>query len=121
MSAPPVDPVALTQALVRRASVTPADAGALDVLQEALAGLGFACRRMPFEGIDNLYARIGEAGPNLCFAGHTDVVPPGDLAAWRCDPFEGRTEGAELIGRGAVDMKGAIAAFAAAAEAALAA
>jgi succinyl-diaminopimelate desuccinylase len=113
-----VDPVALARDLIRRPSVTPIDAGALKVLEDALTQLGFACRRMPFEGIENLYARFGTASPNLCFAGHTDVVPVGDLEAWRCDPFEARLEAGELVGRGAVDMKGSIAAFVAAAGAA---
>jgi len=118
---PPIDPVALSQELIRRPSVTPADAGAMDVVERALAGLGFACRRMRFGEIENLYARHGAAGPNLCFAGHTDVVPVGDAAAWRVDPFAGRIEDGLLIGRGAADMKSAIAAFIAAADAALAA
>jgi succinyl-diaminopimelate desuccinylase len=116
---PSIDPVALTQALIRRPSVTPADAGAMDVVQEALAGLGFACRRMKFGEIENLYARRGDARPNLCFAGHTDVVPVGDAGAWRADPFEARIEDGVLIGRGAADMKSAIAAFVAAAGGAL--
>ena len=113
--AAPIDPVVLTQALIRRPSVTPADAGAMDVVQQALEGLGFECRRMPFGGIENLYARHGLQGPNLCFAGHTDVVPAGDVAAWSVDPFEARIEGGALSGRGAADMKSAIAAFIAAA------
>jgi succinyl-diaminopimelate desuccinylase len=116
-----INPVALTQALIRRPSVTPADAGAMDIVQEALAGLGFACRRMRFGQIENLYARRGDARPNLCFAGHTDVVPVGDAGAWRVDPFEARIEDGVLIGRGAADMKSAIAAFIAAAGGALAA
>jgi succinyl-diaminopimelate desuccinylase len=116
---PQIDPVALTQALIRRPSVTPADAGAMDVVQEALAGLGFSCRRMKFGEIENLYARLGETRPNLCFAGHTDVVPVGDRDAWSVDPFEARIEDGVLIGRGATDMKSAIAAFIAAADAAL--
>jgi succinyl-diaminopimelate desuccinylase len=116
-----LDPIALTQALIRRPSVTPADAGAMDVVQAALDGLGFACRRMAVEGIENLYARHGTQGPNLCFAGHTDVVPVGDRAAWSVDPFEARIEDGVLIGRGAADMKSAIAAFIAAAAGALAA
>src|SRR5579871_2759517 len=117
----PLDPIALTQALIRRASVTPVDAGAMDVVEQALAGLGFDCRRMRFGEIENLYARWGEARPNLCFAGHTDVVPPGDTAAWRVGPFDGRIEDGILIGRGAADMKSAIAAFIVAAEGAMAA
>jgi len=110
-----LDPVALAQDLIRRPSVTPADAGAMDALQAALTGIGFTCRRMTFGDIENLYARRGTAGPNLCFAGHTDVVPVGDGAAWSRPPFEARIEGGVLYGRGAVDMKSAIAAFAAAA------
>ena len=116
----PIDPVEFAQALIRRPSVTPADAGAMDVLEQALAGLGFNCRRMRFGEIENLYARLGTASPNLCFAGHTDVVPPGDEAAWRAGPFEGRVEDGLLYGRGAADMKGGIAAFVAAVSEALA-
>jgi succinyl-diaminopimelate desuccinylase len=115
-----LDPVALTQALIRRPSVTPADAGAMDVVQDALDGLGFVCRRMRFGEIENLYARHGLQGPNLCFAGHTDVVPVGEASAWSVDPFEARIENGVLIGRGASDMKSAIAAFIAAAQGALA-
>jgi succinyl-diaminopimelate desuccinylase len=106
-----IDPVELAQALIRRPSVTPADAGAMDVLQDALEALGFACRRMRFGEIENLYARRGTSSPNLCFAGHTDVVPPGEEAAWRHGPFEGRVVDGVLYGRGAADMKGGIAAF----------
>lgn len=108
------DPVALAQALIRRPSVTPADAGAMDLVQRWLEALGFACRRMPFGGIENLYARRGSAGPNLCFAGHVDVVPPGDAAAWSADPFSGEVRDGELLGRGAADMKGGVAAWIAA-------
>ena len=108
-----IDPVALAQDLIRRPSVTPADAGALDVLQAALTGLGFSCQRLPFGDVDNLYARLGDTGPNFCFAGHTDVVPPGE--GWRHAPFDGVIEDGTLFGRGAADMKSAIAAFVAAA------
>ena len=108
------DPINLAQALIRCASVTPADEGAMDVLQGALTSLGFTCRRMRFGETENLYARLGDASPNLCFAGHTDVVPVGDAAGWRTGPFAGTIEGGVLVGRGAVDMKGAIAAFVAA-------
>jgi succinyl-diaminopimelate desuccinylase len=110
----PLDPVALAQALIRRPSITPADAGAMAVIEQALSALGFNCRRMRFGPIENLYARRGTEGPNLCFAGHTDVVPTGETAAWCHDPFAGRVEDGVLHGRGAVDMKGAIAAFIAA-------
>ncbi len=118
-----IDPVDLTRDLIRIPSVTPADEGAMDVLERALTNLGFACRRMVFEGpsgvghdarIENLYARRGTASPNLCFAGHTDVVPIGDLKAWSAGPFEGETRDGVLYGRGAVDMKGGIAAWVAA-------
>lgn len=109
-----LDPVAFAQALIRRPSVTPADAGAMDVLQSALTDLGFACRRMPFEAIENLYARRGLSGPNLAFAGHTDVVPVGDAAAWTTGPFDAQIIDGVLYGRGAVDMKGSIAAWCAA-------
>lgn len=115
-----IDPVSLAQALVRRASVTPRDDGALDILEEALSGIGFACRRLPFgEGearVDNLYARWGRAQPVFAYAGHTDVVPAGDAAAWTRDPFGAEIADGYLWGRGAADMKGSIAAFVAAAE-----
>ena len=116
-----IDAVELTRDLIRRPSVTPADAGAMDVVEEALAGLGFECRRMRFGEIENLYARYGTARPNLCFAGHTDVVPVGDVAAWSQGAFDAAIVDGVLIGRGAVDMKSAIAAFAAAASRAIAA
>lgn len=114
-----LDPVELAQALMRCPSVTPADAGALDVLQQALEGLGFACHRLPFEEagaerVDNLYARLGSAGPNLCYAGHTDVVPPGDPADWSVDPFSATVKDGWLTGRGAADMKASIACWTAA-------
>ena len=112
-------PLALARALIRCESVTPADGGALDVLQDALQSLGFTCHRLPFEElgtarVDNLYARRGEGRPNFCFAGHTDVVPTGDRAGWTREPFAARVEDGVLYGRGASDMKGAIAAFVAA-------
>ena len=113
-------PLALARALIRCESVTPADGGALDVLEAALAALGFTCHRLPFEEpgtapVDNLYARRGAAAPNFCFAGHTDVVPVGERAGWSRDPFAAQVEDGVLYGRGAADMKGAIAAFVAAA------
>jgi succinyl-diaminopimelate desuccinylase len=109
-----IDPVVLTRDLIRRPSVTPADEGAMDVLERALTGLGFHCRRMKFEDIENLYARRGTASPNLCFAGHTDVVPTGSTEAWSSAPFEAEVKDGILYGRGAVDMKGGIAAWVAA-------
>ena len=110
-----IETISLAQDLIRRPSVTPRDEGALDVLQAALDGLGFACRRLPFgdgaQRVDNLYARLGNGSPNFCFAGHTDVVPEGDPADWTHDPFAGVVADGILHGRGASDMKGAIAAF----------
>ena len=111
-----IEPIELARDLIRRPSVTPADAGALGVLRAALESLGFVCRSMPFGDIENLYARLGTAGPNLCFAGHTDVVPVGDAVAWRHGPFEAALENGVLVGRGAADMKSAIAAFVAAVQ-----
>ena len=115
-----IDPVELTQALIQRPSVTPVDAGALGVLEDALKPLGFDCHRLAYSqdgtpDVDNLYARIGTTGPNLCFAGHTDVVPVGDEAAWTHPPFGAEIHDGVLFGRGAVDMKAAIACFASAA------
>ena len=94
-------PLSLTQDLIRCPSITPVDEGALGVLQAALEGLGFVCKRYPFEDVDNLYARLGTAEPNFCFAGHTDVVPVGDAAAWSVDPFAGEIRDGKLIARGA--------------------
>lgn len=113
------DPVPLLRDLIRCPSVTPEDAGALDVLAAALERLGFRCHRLRFSqagtpDVENLYARLGDEGTNFCFAGHTDVVPVGDRAAWTHDPFGAEIDGGRLYGRGAVDMKGAIAAFVAA-------
>jgi len=106
-----LDPVAYAQDLIRRPSVTPVDAGALDILQQTLDGLGFKTRRMPFAEVDNLYARLGAGSPHFCFAGHTDVVPPGDRTHWADDPFDAKIKDGRLFGRGAADMKGSIAAF----------
>ncbi|MDM7984569.1 MAG: succinyl-diaminopimelate desuccinylase [Maricaulis sp.] len=109
-----LNPVSLAQRLIQRPSITPVDAGALDVMQDALEQLGFSCRRYRFEDVDNLYARLGKAEPCFMFAGHTDVVPPGDEAAWSKPPFDAETEDGVLWGRGAADMKGALAAMVAA-------
>ena len=117
-----IDPVALAQALIRCPSVTPADEGALDALASALRPVGFACRRMPFEAagtarIDNLYAKLSgkRPGRHFSFAGHSDVVPVGRREGWSVDPFAAEIIDGRLYGRGAADMKSAIAAFAAAA------
>ena len=121
----PLDAAALAARLIRRPSVTPHDEGAIPLLVETLQPLGFHCETVEFaEGgapVLNLYARIGRDGRNFCFAGHTDVVPPGDTAGWSVDPFAGVVKDGRLIGRGAVDMKGAIAGFTAAAAQFLAA
>ena len=114
------DPVAIARDLIRCRSITPAEGGALAYLQEVLAKTGFSVHRATFAEpgtapVDNLYARIGNKQPNLVFAGHTDVVPPGDEAAWRHAPFAGEVAGDKLYGRGAVDMKGGVACFVAAA------
>ncbi len=114
-----IDPVDLAQALIRRPSVTPEDAGALAIVADALGPLGFDCTKLPFDepGVphtENLYARIGRDGPVFCFAGHTDVVPPGDRSLWNHNPFGAVIHDGVLYGRGAVDMKSAIACFVAA-------
>ena len=111
-----IDALQLARDLIRRPSITPEDAGALGVLQQALEKLGFTCHRLSFTDTDtppveNLYARIGTGSPNFCFAGHTDVVPVGDQNSWSVDPFGGNIIDDVLYGRGATDMKGAIAAF----------
>lgn len=104
-----IDALALAQALIRRPSVTPKDAGALDVLEAVLKELGFATHRLPFGDVDNLYARLGDGAPHFCFAGHSDVVPVGE--GWQADPFAAEVKDGMLYGRGAADMKSAIAAF----------
>jgi succinyl-diaminopimelate desuccinylase len=110
------DVVELTRALVRCESVTPREAGALQHLERTLASLGFSCERMDFsqagtDDVANLYARIGNSGRHFCFAGHSDVVPVGDLSSWTIGPFSAELSDGYLFGRGAADMKGAIAAF----------
>lgn len=114
------DPVAIARDLIRCRSVTPQEGGALRYLETALAKAGFAVHRMTFAEpgttpVENLYGRIGSEKPNLMFAGHTDVVPPGDEASWHHPPFAGELAGDKIYGRGAVDMKGGIACFVAAA------
>lgn len=111
-----LDALTLARDLIRCPSVTPAEAGALGVLERALAPLGFTCKRLTFSAagtpdVENLYARLGRGGPHLCFAGHTDVVPVGDRAGWTVDPFGAEVIDGALYGRGAADMKGAIACF----------
>lgn len=116
-----IDALDLAQGLIRCPSVTPEEGGALSLLAATLEGLGFVCNRLTFSepgtpDVDNLYARFGTGGPNFCFAGHTDVVPVGDEAAWSVDPFAADVRDGVLYGRGASDMKAAVAAFVAAAD-----
>ena len=115
-----IDPVDLAQRLIRCASITPADAGAQSLLGAVLRNLGFRVEALAFGGppdgpVENLFATIGDGAPHFAFAGHTDVVPVGNAAAWRVEPFAGTIVDDRLVGRGANDMKGAIAAFVAAA------
>ncbi|MCB2053887.1 MAG: succinyl-diaminopimelate desuccinylase [Geminicoccaceae bacterium] len=111
---PAIDPVTLTAELIRCPSVTPADAGAQVLLGDVLSDLGFEVHHLPFNDVPNLFATIGRGAPHLLFAGHTDVVPPGDSSSWSVDPFAAVTVDGQLIGRGAADMKSGIAAFVAA-------
>jgi succinyl-diaminopimelate desuccinylase len=111
-----LDTIELARALIRQPSVTPDNGCGVEVVRQFLEPIGFTCHPLVFsdenETVHNLYARIGEGSPNFCFAGHTDVVPPGNAAAWRDDPFSAHIAEGRLYGRGAEDMKGAIAAFA---------
>jgi succinyl-diaminopimelate desuccinylase len=109
--------LALVQDLIARRSVTPADAGCQTLLAERLAAIGFDCEALPFGAVSNLWARRGKGAPLLCFAGHTDVVPPGPLEQWRSDPFQPTVRDGRLYGRGAADMKSSIASFVVAIEA----
>ena len=117
----PADPLAIARDLIRCPSVTPAEGGAIAYLADMLERAGFAVHRVTFcepgsADVENLYARIGSGAPHLMFAGHTDVVPPGETAQWSHPPFGGTVVNGRLYGRGAVDMKGAIACFLAAAR-----
>ena len=113
------NPVAIAEELIRCPSVTPIEGGALDALEMMLKDLGFTCTRLPFSedgtaDVDNLYAEYGDGAPHFCFAGHTDVVPPGNDDDWSHAPFTPTITDGKLYGRGAADMKGGIAAFVAA-------
>jgi len=108
--------LALTRLLIARPSVTPHDAGCQQVMGERLERIGFSVEHMRFGDVDNLWATRGGQGPLLVFAGHTDVVPPGDIASWESDPFEATTMGSDLVGRGASDMKASLAAMVVACE-----
>src|SRR5579872_6816859 len=109
--------VELTRTLIARRSTTPADAGCQEVLTARLAAAGFEVESMPFGGVENFWARRGREGPVLCFAGHTDVVPPGPLEEWHSDPFLPSIRAGLLFGRGAADMKSGLAAMVTATEA----
>ena len=114
------DPIALLQNLIRCPSITPKEAGVLTYLESVLSPAGFTCTRLPFStpdtpDVDNLFARFGEKGPHLCFAGHVDVVPTGDEALWSFPPFDAVIKDGVMYGRGTSDMKGGVAAFTAAA------
>ena len=115
------DPIILTQALVQCPSITPKDEGALDIVQTHLESIDFNCTRLPFSDknsydVDNLFATIGSGGKHLAFAGHTDVVPPGNENSWKYPPFSATISGNKLYGRGSEDMKSNIACFMSAAE-----
>src|SRR5512134_2160678 len=106
-----MDTLSLARELIRRPSVSPADAGCQVLLGELLEAAGFTVERLRFGDVDNLWARRGQATPALVFAGHTDVVPAGPREQWHTDPFAATVEGGTLIGRGAADMKGSLAAM----------
>jgi len=104
----------LAKDLIRKPSVTPKDAGAIDILAKKLRSIGFKCKIISFKNIKNLYAKLGKSSPNFCYAGHTDVVPPGKISDWVVNPFSATIKNKKLIGRGANDMKASIACFVAA-------
>jgi len=110
----PINELKLAKELIRRPSVTPIDAGAINILAKNLRSLGFKCQLINFKNIKNLYAKLGRSSPNFCYAGHTDVVPPGNISAWTVNPFKPAVKNKKLIGRGANDMKASIACFVAA-------
>ncbi|MDC0059722.1 succinyl-diaminopimelate desuccinylase [Pelagibacteraceae bacterium] len=104
----------LAKELIRRPSITPKDAGTISLLAKNLKSLGFKCQLINFKNIKNLYAKLGRSSPNFCYAGHTDVVPPGNISDWSVNPFKPKVKNNKLIGRGANDMKASIACFVAA-------
>jgi len=110
----PISELKLSKELIRRPSVTPKDAGAINLLAKNLRSLGFKCKIINFKNIKNLYAKLGRSSPNFCYAGHTDVVPPGNMNDWSVNPFKPTVKNNKLIGRGANDMKASIACFVAA-------
>jgi len=110
----PISELKLAKELIRRPSVTPKDAGTINILAKNLRSLGFKCQLINFKNIKNLYAKLGKSSPNFCYAGHTDVVPPGNIKDWSINPFKPAIKNNKLIGRGANDMKASIACFVAA-------
>ena len=109
-----INELKLAKELIRRPSVTPEDAGTINLLVKNLKSLGFKCQIINFKNIKNLYAKLGKSKPNFCYAGHTDVVPPGNINDWSVNPFKPAVKNNKLIGRGANDMKASIACFIAA-------
>jgi len=110
----PISELKLAKELIRKPSITPRDAGAINILAKNLRSLGFKCQLINFKKIKNLYAKLGTSSPNFCYAGHTDVVPPGNIGDWSVNPFKPAVKNNKLIGRGANDMKASIACFVAA-------
>ena len=110
----PISELKLAKELIRKPSITPKDAGAIKLLAKNLRSLGFNCKIINFKNIKNLYAKLGKSSPNFCYAGHTDVVPPGNISDWSVNPFKPLVKNNKLIGRGASDMKSSIACFVAA-------
>ena len=111
---PIISELKLAKELIRRPSVTPKDAGTINLLAKNLRSLGFKCQLINFKNVKNLYAKLGKSSPNFCYAGHTDVVPPGNISDWSVNPFKPTIKNNKLIGRGANDMKASIACFVAA-------
>ena len=111
---PIISELKLAKELIRRPSVTPKDAGTINLLAKNLRSLGFKCQLINFKNVKNLYAKLGKSSPNFCYAGHTDVVPPGNISDWSVNPFKPAIKNNKLIGRGANDMKASIACFVAA-------
>jgi len=109
-----INELKLAKELIRRPSIAPKDAGAINLLAKNLRSLGFKCQIINFKNVKNLYAKLGRLSPNFCYAGHTDVVPPGNINEWSVNPFKPTVKNNKLIGRGANDMKASIACFVAA-------
>ncbi len=110
----PISELKLAKELIRKPSITPKDAGAINLLAKNLRSLGFNCKIINFNNVKNLYAKFGKSSPNFCYAGHTDVVPPGNMNEWSINPFKPTIKNNKLIGRGTSDMKASIACFVAA-------